>query len=243
MSRGVALEAVASAPDRFHAAFDVESLTRAVAETAWNPAQYLWHVVDVIRYGTERLLALDLDAANGAMAWDADEAMHLRRRSPMSIVVGLAALELAVRQWAVVAESVSDEKQIRHPEFGMMDALLMCRRNAHEVVHHEWDVRRYSTRLRSQVCLAAVRASPSKARTQRAAGVRQSEQSTSRDRFTYYPALVAQGIEHRFPKPCVASSNLAEGTSRLTPSVRRFQPQVWHGGVSMETPAHAVPCE
>jgi hypothetical protein len=26
-------------------------------------------------------------------------------------------------------------------------------------------------------------------------------------------ALVAQGIEHRFPKPCVASSNLAGGTT------------------------------
>jgi hypothetical protein len=27
-----------------------------------------------------------------------------------------------------------------------------------------------------------------------------------------YPALVAQGIEHRFPKPCVAGPNPAEGT-------------------------------
>src|SRR3546814_12238945 len=28
-----------------------------------------------------------------------------------------------------------------------------------------------------------------------------------------HPALVAQGIEHRFPKPCVAGSNTAEGAS------------------------------
>jgi hypothetical protein len=27
------------------------------------------------------------------------------------------------------------------------------------------------------------------------------------------PALVAQGIEHRFPKPCVAGSNPAEGAT------------------------------
>ncbi len=30
--------------------------------------------------------------------------------------------------------------------------------------------------------------------------------------FSCCPALVAQGIEHRFPKPCVAGSNPAEGT-------------------------------
>ena len=30
--------------------------------------------------------------------------------------------------------------------------------------------------------------------------------------FSASPALVAQGIEHRFPKPCVAGSNPAEGT-------------------------------
>ena len=40
--------------------------------------------------------------------------------------------------------------------------------------------------------------------------------STSRIRRS---ALVAQGIEHRFPKPCVAGSNPAEGTY-LFPQVK-----------------------
>jgi hypothetical protein len=38
-----------------------------------------------------------------------------------------------------------------------------------------------------------------------------------------YPALVAQGIEHRFPKPCVAGPNPAEGTlaeGTLKPQIR-----------------------
>jgi TrwC relaxase len=35
---------------------------------------------------------------------------------------------------------------------------------------------------------------------------------------TRRPALVAQGIEHRFPKPCVAGSNPAEGTNRVVRS-------------------------
>src|SRR3546814_5476587 len=36
-----------------------------------------------------------------------------------------------------------------------------------------------------------------------------------------HPALVAQGIAHRFPKPCVAGSNPAEGASE-TPQVGRL---------------------
>ncbi len=32
--------------------------------------------------------------------------------------------------------------------------------------------------------------------------------------FSASPALVAQGIEHWFPKPCAAGSNPAEGTGR-----------------------------
>ncbi len=33
--------------------------------------------------------------------------------------------------------------------------------------------------------------------------------------FRAGPALVAQGIEHRFPKPCVAGSNPAGGTAKV----------------------------
>src|SRR5690348_8493417 len=37
----------------------------------------------------------------------------------------------------------------------------------------------------------------------------------SAPRSSHPPALVAQGIEHRFPKPCVAGSNPAEGATEL----------------------------
>jgi putative transcriptional regulator len=37
-----------------------------------------------------------------------------------------------------------------------------------------------------------------------------------------YPALVAQGIEHRFPKPCVAGPNPAEGTEYES-EVRKYR--------------------
>ena len=36
----------------------------------------------------------------------------------------------------------------------------------------------------------------------------------------WHPALVAQGIEHRFPEPCVACSNHAEGAAASRPAAR-----------------------
>ena len=39
-----------------------------------------------------------------------------------------------------------------------------------------------------------------------------------------YPALVAQGIEHRFPKPCAAGSNPAEGTFVISQDIGTPEP-------------------
>src|SRR3954471_11297012 len=40
-------------------------------------------------------------------------------------------------------------------------------------------------------------------------------------KFSASPALVAQGIEHRFPKPCVAGSNPAGGAFASRQTSRR----------------------
>jgi hypothetical protein len=46
-------------------------------------------------------------------------------------------------------------------------------------------------------------------------------------------ALVAQGIEHRFPKPCVACSNHAEGASLTSTYGPRCTPRTcWNGSVA-----------
>lgn len=49
----------------------------------WNAAQCLWHVVDVLRFGTERIITITVDPTAGAMPRDADEMMKIRSRSPL----------------------------------------------------------------------------------------------------------------------------------------------------------------
>lgn len=84
---------------------------------------YLWHLVDVLRIGTERLLTLTLDAERGIPCWDENALAENRRYAQLSPLVGWAVLERAVPEWIRVAESTSDEAQADHPVFRALGAL------------------------------------------------------------------------------------------------------------------------
>jgi hypothetical protein len=135
---------VGRAPSWFAKAFDGASFA-APPPGVWTAAAYLWHVVDVVRFGTERLWSLSLDPAAGLPAWDADVMAAARSYDARSVRVGLHALEVATEDWLVAARVVPRYVTSLHPEFGPIDARSSVVRNAHEVVHHVLDVRRQRT--------------------------------------------------------------------------------------------------
>lgn len=142
-SRESAIAEVAGSPDAVGTALaGVLDPTERTAER-WSASMYLWHLVDVLRIGTERLLTLTLDAERGIPCWDENALAENRRYAQLSPLVGLALLERAVPEWVEVAESTSDEAQADHPVFGALGALDVIRRNAHEVHHHIQDVERW----------------------------------------------------------------------------------------------------
>src|SRR5579875_4090141 len=65
----------------------------------WSAAMYVWHLVDVVRIGTERLLTLRLDPAAGIPCWDENALAEARRYDRLSPPVGLVALDAACRSW------------------------------------------------------------------------------------------------------------------------------------------------
>lgn len=138
-----ALETVTGAADRYRNAFGrLDHSARSGADDVWSPPEYLWHVVDVLRYGTERLWTLRFDSDAGIMPWDEKLVAAVRARSPLSVRVGLHALAVAAGGWITAATEAPAEVTTFHPDFGSMDRTAMVRRNAHEVVHHELDIRR-----------------------------------------------------------------------------------------------------
>jgi len=110
----------------------------------WSAAMYVWHLVDVMRIGTERLLTLTHDPDRGIPCWDENALAEDRRYQRLSPAVGLIVLRSAAREWAAAADATPADAAILHPQFGSLGALEIIRRNAHEAHHHLMDITRYA---------------------------------------------------------------------------------------------------
>jgi hypothetical protein len=107
---------------------------------------HVWHLVDVVRIGTERLLTLARDPGRGIPCWDENELAAVRKYERLSPAVGLAVFELETDVWLRVAVTLPTEAVeaveavVEHAMFGELGATELARRLAHEVHHHTMDV-------------------------------------------------------------------------------------------------------
>jgi hypothetical protein len=114
----------------------------AVEPGLWSASRYVWHTVDVLRFGTERLWTIGADPLFGVPAWDENEVAEVRSYDALSPMVGLIALIEAARTWREAALEAPHDVPTAHPEAGEICAFDVVQRNAHEVCHHLWDVQR-----------------------------------------------------------------------------------------------------
>jgi hypothetical protein len=139
-----ALDVVADVPARVGTALDRAGLAalRSPAAGVWSPSSYAWHLVDVLRIGTERLWTIALDPASGLPGWDQDDLAAVRRYADLSSIAVLRALRDAAATWLGTARSVPLDASAEHDEEGPMTAADVIRRCAHEAQHHLLDIER-----------------------------------------------------------------------------------------------------
>ncbi|MGH8775910.1 MAG: DinB family protein [Jiangellaceae bacterium] len=137
-----AIALVAALPDGCAAALSSGDPTRAPAPGVWSPGEYVWHLVDVMRIGTERLWTLTDDARAGVPCWDENALASVRQYSKLSVPVGLRGLRSAVREWLDAAAEVPAGAAVEHPLYGLLTATDVIRRHAHEAQHHLLDITR-----------------------------------------------------------------------------------------------------
>jgi len=113
-----------------------------VAPGLWSVSRYVWHTVDVLRFGTERFWTISADPSFGVPAWDENIVADVRSYDALSPIVGLIALISAADAWRTASLEAPHDVTTPHPEAGVIDAFDVVQRNAHEVCHHLWDVRR-----------------------------------------------------------------------------------------------------
>jgi hypothetical protein len=138
-----AVALVDSSPRRITSTLgDADRVTQRPTAGVWSPSEYLWHLVDVLRIGRERLLTISTDPAAGIPCWDENALAEVRHYDALSPTVGLVAYESAATEWVALARTVPVEASVQHRQFGTLTAGNIMRRNAHEVQHHELDIRR-----------------------------------------------------------------------------------------------------
>lgn len=136
-----AIAIVAGCPGAYEGALAGAAPRPAAADGRWSAGMYLWHVVDVLRIGVERLWTIKLDPDTGIPCWDENGLAAARHYSMLSIKVGLHALlvEAAV-DWTSTASTTPLDLTASHDLFGELAAVDIVRRNAHEVHHHLLDI-------------------------------------------------------------------------------------------------------
>jgi DinB superfamily len=120
----------------------IRSSERPVPPGTWTPTQYLWHVVDVLRFGTERLWTLVFRPGSEVPSWDENVLAAVRSYGALSPEAGARVLEDSVPPWRKAAEAAPAEATVDHPEYGRLSAADMIRRNSHDVHHHLMDIER-----------------------------------------------------------------------------------------------------
>lgn len=116
--------------------------SEAVEPGLWSASRYVWHTVDVLRFGTERLWTISADPMFGVPCWDENVVADVRAYDQLSPMVGLIALITAALDWQDAAIEAPHDVPTAHPEAGQICAFDVVQRNAHEVCHHLWDVQR-----------------------------------------------------------------------------------------------------
>ncbi|MCU4185794.1 DinB family protein [Acidiferrimicrobium sp. IK] len=135
-----AIDIVAACPATYAAALAGVSPRPAAENGRWSAGMYLWHVVDVLHIGVERLWTITLDPDTGIPCWDENGLAAARNYSMLSIPVGLHALRQATANWVTTATTTPQDLTTRHDLFGELAAIDILRRNAHEVQHHLLDI-------------------------------------------------------------------------------------------------------
>lgn len=135
-----AIAIVADCPDAYAGALAGAAPRPAAPDGRWSAGMYLWHVVDVLRIGEERLWTMRLDPDTRIPCWDENGLAAARHYSMLSIKVGLHALLRAASTWTTTASATPLDLTASHDLFGELAAVDIVRRNAHEAHHHLLDI-------------------------------------------------------------------------------------------------------
>lgn len=134
---------ISAGPDRYAEVLDGEDGTAQHPDLTWPVGAYVVHVADNIWIWAERLWSAAIAGQTRIEPFDPDTLATARGYRRIPLQTALWSLSRAVTAWNEAIEAaVGRELVLEHPERGdlaLSDVVLVV---AHDVFHHEWDIRR-----------------------------------------------------------------------------------------------------
>ena len=129
-----------------------QSFTDALAGTdgtsrhpdlTWSAKAYVLHVADNLRIFAERLSGVLNGAASQVVAYDENDLAAARRYESLPVEAALWSIGTSMRDWTdAVRRAQAAGIVLHHPERGTLRIDAIIRANAHDGLHHLWDVQR-----------------------------------------------------------------------------------------------------
>ncbi|HRC41296.1 hypothetical protein [Nostocoides sp.] len=140
-----AIAVIADAPEVFERA--TAGVDGDARQGGWSVAEYTSHVADNLRQWSERVQAARVAGQTTVAGYDPDQLAIARNYAAIPLSVALWSLHHSATAWVdVLSGAVAQEVVLWHATRGRQRAQDVARNNAHDAMHHLWDIQRITGR-------------------------------------------------------------------------------------------------
>jgi hypothetical protein len=108
---------------------------------SWSVTEYVAHVADNLRIWAERLMGVVEGAPNLVGPYDQNALADARNYREIPLQASVWSLMRSVDDWReAVEESAASGVVLVHRERGELTLLDVVLSNAHDAIHHQWDI-------------------------------------------------------------------------------------------------------
>lgn len=143
LSTANAVSLVSNLPDSYRELLDGKSGNEQHSQRSWSVTEYVTHVADNLRIWAERLMGVVGGAPHLVASYDENVLARARNYREISIQAAMWSLTRSVEDWlAAIKASATSGVVLLHPQRGEMTLSDVAHANAHDAIHHQWDIER-----------------------------------------------------------------------------------------------------
>lgn len=143
LSAADAIILVQQLPELYAVRLDGATGEETCPDLAWSVSAYVSHVADNLRIWSERLAGARISGESRVAGYDQDLLGVARRYDAINLRAALWSLDWAVQEWSdSIRVALFAGTELHHSDRGRQSVEDVVRNNAHDAIHHLWDIGR-----------------------------------------------------------------------------------------------------